>query len=203
VAEAIRRLGLKHTVITSVDRDDLPDFGAGHFVETIQAVRQLTPGVRIEVLIPDFMGDADALEMLLRSGPDIVDHNTETVPRLFKRLRSKGVYRRTLDVLARTHAYRRRHRVPMTTKTGLMLGLGETFDEVLQVMDDLRQVHCDVLTLGQYLNPTLKHFQVQRYWTPDEFAALKKEALARGFLHCESGPLVRSSYHAHEHVPAA
>jgi lipoic acid synthetase len=203
VAEAIRRLGLKHAVITSVDRDDLPDYGAGHFVATVQAIRKLTPGVRIELLIPDFMGDADALEQVLRAGPDIVDHNTETVPRLYRRMRSKGIYARTLEVLERTHAFRTKHQVAMTTKTGIMLGLGETYEELLPVMDDLRRVHCDVLTLGQYLNPTRKHAQVQRYVTPEEFAKLKVEAMARGFRHCESGPLVRSSYHAHEHVPAA
>lgn len=201
VAEAVRRLGLRHTVITSVDRDDLPDYGAGHFVATIRAVRNTTPECRIEVLIPDFMGDEQALELLLASAPDIVDHNTETVPRLFRKYRSKGVYARTLEVLARTDAWRRTHKVAMTTKTGLMLGLGETFEEILAVMDDLRKVNCDVLTLGQYLNPTVKHAKIQRYYTPDEFAELKREAMARGFLHCESGPLVRSSYHAHEHVP--
>lgn len=201
VAEAVRRLGLRHTVITSVDRDDLPDFGAGHFVKTIAAIRRSTPDCRIEVLIPDFMGDELALNQLLDAAPDIVDHNTETVPRLYRRYRSKGVYTRTLEVLARAHAYRRNHDVQMTTKTGLMLGLGESLAEILEVMDDLRQVHCDVLTLGQYLNPTAKHAKIQRYYTPEEFAQLKGEAMARGFLHCESGPLVRSSYHAHEHVP--
>lgn len=201
VAEAVERLGLHHTVITSVDRDDLPDFGSGHFVETIAAIRKRTPHVRIEVLIPDFMGDAAALERLLDARPDIVDHNTETVPRLYKRLRSKGVYERTLEVLARTDAYRKKHQAAMTTKTGLMLGLGESQEEVVAVMDDLRRVQCDVLTLGQYLNPTVKHFKIQRYYTPEEFAELKQQAMQRGFLHCESGPLVRSSYHAHEHMP--
>lgn len=201
VAEAVERLGLKHAVITSVDRDDLADKGAGHFVATIQAIRKRTPGTRIEVLIPDFLGDRDALNAVLRAGPDILDHNTETVPRLFKRYRSRGVYKTTLDVLAWSHAYRVQAQVPMRTKTGIMLGLGETMDEILAVMDDLRAVHCDVLTLGQYLNPTAKHAPIVRYYTPEEFATLKEAALAKGFLHCESGPLVRSSYHAHEHMP--
>lgn len=201
VAEAVMRLGLTHAVITSVDRDDLPDFGAGHFVATLNAIRARTPMVRTEVLIPDFMGDADALMMLLDARPDIVDHNTETVPRLYRRMRSKGVYSRTLQVLERAHAYRVQRGVAMTTKTGLMVGLGEDFSEVVSVMDDLRAVHVDVLTIGQYLTPTRKHAPIARYYTPDEFAALKQEAYARGFLHVESGPLVRSSYHAHEHVP--
>ena len=200
VAEAIQRLGLAHAVITSVDRDDLDDKGAGHFVATIAAIRARTPKTRIEVLIPDFLGDREALLRVLRAGPDILDHNTETVPRLFKRYRSRGVYRRTLDVLAWAHAYRLEAQVPMRTKTGLMLGLGESMDEVLAVMDDLRAVHCDVLTLGQYLNPTAKHAPIVRYYTPEEFATLRQAALAKGFLHCESGPLVRSSYHAHAHM---
>ena len=203
VAEAVVRLGLSHAVITSVDRDDLDDYGAGHFARTIGAIRQRAPGCRIEVLIPDFMGDAAALGTVLAAQPEVLDHNTETVPRLYRRMRSKGVYARTLQVLAAADAHRRRGGAPMTTKSGLMMGLGETFDEVLAVMDDLRRVHCDVLTLGQYLNPTSKHVKIDRYWTPQEFAELKREGLRRGFLHVESGPLVRSSYHAHEHVPAA
>jgi lipoic acid synthetase len=201
VAEAVVRMGLKHAVITSVDRDDLDDKGAGHFVNTINAIRARSPETRIELLIPDFLGDPDALRLVLDAKPDILDHNTETVPRLYKRYRSKGIYRRTLDVLQQADAYRREHQVAMHTKTGLMLGLGETFEEVLKVMDDLRQVGCDVLTLGQYLNPTAKHAPIVRYYTPEEFARLKEEAMARGFWHCESGPLVRSSYHAHEHMP--
>lgn len=203
VAEAVVRLKLSHVVITSVDRDDLPDYGAGHFVDTLAAIRARVSHCRIEVLIPDFMGDAGALTKLLDARPEIVDHNTETVPRLFKRMRSKGVYERTLEVLQRSDAYRKAHNVPMTTKTGLMVGLGETVDEVLAVMDDLRAVNCDVLTLGQYLNPTKKHAPIARYYTPEEFALLRDAALSRGFKHCESGPLVRSSYHAHTHVPGA
>lgn len=201
VAEAVVRMGLKHAVITSVDRDDLADKGAGHFVETINAIKARSPATRIEVLIPDFLGDPDALLQVLEAGPDILDHNTETVPRLYKRYRSKGIYRRTLDVLAQADAFRRERSAPMHTKTGIMLGLGESFEEVLRVMDDLREVGCDVLTLGQYLNPTTKHAPIVRYYTPEEFARLKEEAMSRGFWHCESGPLVRSSYHAHEHMP--
>lgn len=202
VAEAVVRLGLSHVVITSVDRDDLPDYGAGHFVNTLNAIRARQPHCRIEVLIPDFMGDAAALQTLLDVRPEIVDHNTETVPRLFKKYRSKGKYDVTLKVLERTHEYRVKHNIAMTSKTGLMVGLGETVDEILQVMDDLRSVNVDVLTLGQYLNPTKKHAPIDRYYTPDEFKMLHAEAMKRGFKHCESGPLVRSSYHAHEHVPA-
>ncbi len=202
VGEAVRRLGLSHAVLTSVDRDDLPDYGAGHFAATLAAIRASQPGCRVEVLIPDFMGDPDALEVVLRSQPEVLDHNTETVPRLYRRMRSKGVYARCLQVLQRADAWRRQNGVAMTTKSGLMMGLGETFAEVLEVMDDLRGVNCDVLTMGQYLNPTKKHVAIDRYWTPEEFADLKQEAQKRGFLHVESGPLVRSSYHAHEHVPA-
>ena len=202
VAEAVVRLGLDHAVVTSVDRDDLPDYGAGHFKQTIEAIRLRRPNCRVEVLIPDFMGDADALRVVLDARPEVINHNTETVPRLFRRMRSKGVYERTLEVIARTHAYRTAAEVAMTTKSGIMVGLGETVDELLEVMDDLREAHCDVLTLGQYLNPTRKHAAIDRYYTPDEFAHLKEEAVKRGFLHVESGPLVRSSYHAHEHVPA-
>lgn len=201
VAEAVVRMGLKHAVITSVDRDDLDDKGAGHFVDVIEAIRARSPETRIELLIPDFLGDRDALQRVLDARPDILDHNTETVPRLYKRYRSKGIYKRTLDVLEQAHLWRKEHQVPMHTKTGMMLGLGETFEEILAVMDDLRQVGVDVLTLGQYLNPTAKHAPIVRYYTPEEFARLKEEAMARGFWHCESGPLVRSSYHAHEHMP--
>jgi lipoic acid synthetase len=201
VAEAVVRLGLTHAVITSVDRDDLPDYGSGHFVATIEAIRARKADCRIEVLIPDFLGDEAALHKLLDIRPEIVDHNTETVPRLFKRMRGKGVYKRSLEVLHRAHRYRMDRGAAMTTKTGVMVGLGETVDELLQVMDDLRAVECDVLTLGQYLNPTKKHVAIDRYYTPEEFAWLKEQALSRGFKHCESGPLVRSSYHAHEHVP--
>ena len=202
VAEAVDRLGLAHAVVTSVDRDDLPDYGAGHFIATLEAIRARRPGCRVELLIPDFMGAPAPLARLLAVGPDVLNHNTETVPRLYRRMRSRGVYARTLAVLAQADAHRRRGDVSMTTKSGLMVGLGETLPELLQVMDDLRAVHCDVLTLGQYLTPTPRHAAIDRYYTPEEFAELKREAEARGFRHVESGPLVRSSYHAHAHVPA-
>lgn len=201
VAEAVVRLGLTYAVITSVDRDDLPDYGAGHFVETMAAIRRRKPECRIEVLIPDFLGNEDALLKLLDGRPEILDHNTETVPRLYKKLRSGGKYERVLWLLERSDRYRREHNIAMATKTGIMVGLGETKEELLSVMDDLRKVNCDVLTLGQYLNPTKKHAQIDRFYTPEEFAELKEEGLKRGFKHVESGPLVRSSYHAHEHVP--
>ena len=201
VAEAVVKLGLSHAVITSVDRDDLADFGSGHFVETIIAVRKARPQCKIEVLIPDFGGSVLALKNVLLVVPDVLNHNTETVPRLYKRVRSKGDYKRCLGVLNHADVYRRQHNVKMTTKTGMMVGLGETADEIYSVMDDLRGVNCDVLTIGQYLNPTQKHIAIDRFYTPEEFLDLKKAALKRGFKHVESGPLVRSSYHAHEHVP--
>jgi lipoic acid synthetase len=201
VAEAVHRLGLRHAVITSVDRDDLPDFGSGHFVKTIEAIRRKNPVCAIELLIPDFGGDPASLERVLQAKPNVLGYNTETVPRLYKRMRSKGQYAQTLQILKQADAFRRTHGVSMGTKTGLMMGLGETVAEVLAVMDDLRSVNCDVLTMGQYLNPTQKHAPVARFYTPDEFRMLREEGLARGFKHVESGPLVRSSYHAHEHVP--
>ncbi len=201
-AEAVARLGLAHAVITSVDRDDLADKGSGHWAQVIAAIRARTPRTRIELLIPDFLGDEAALHRVLDAGPDIVGHNVETVPSLYKRMRPKGSYARALQLLSRADAYRNERQVPLTTKTGIMCGMGETVDELLTTMDALREVHCDVVTFGQYLNPTRKHTPIERYYTPDDFAFLKAEALKRGFLHCESGPLVRSSYHAHEHVPA-
>lgn len=202
VAEAAERLGLAHAVITSVDRDDLPDYGSHHWVATIQAIRALRPQCKVELLIPDFAGDEACMLRVLDARPDVWGHNMETVPRLYRRMRSRGIYERCLQVLERADLYRRTvPNVQMTTKTGMMVGLGETIDEVIAVMDDLRKVQCDVLTIGQYLNPTHKHAPVQRFYTPEEFALLKEAALKRGFLHVESGPLVRSSYHAHEHVP--
>ena len=201
VAEAVVRLSLNHVVITSVDRDDLQDFGAGHFVATIEAIRARRPTCRIEVLTPDFGGDADALRQVLDARPEVFNHNTETVPRLYPRMRSRGDYARCLEILRRADDYRAEHDLQITTKTGIICGLGETIDEILVVMDDLRALNCDVLTLGQYLNPTKKHAPIDRFYTPEEFELLREEALERGFLHCESGPLVRSSYHAHEHVP--
>ena len=203
IAEAVEQLKLSHAVITSVDRDDLDDFGSRHFAATIEAVKERMPECQVEVLIPDFMGDALALERVLDTRPAVLNHNTETVPALFKKMRSKGSYTRSMDLLERVHTYRSHRDISMTTKSGVMVGLGESIDELLNVMDDLRAVHCDVLTLGQYLNPTTKHAPIARFYTPEEFAMLKTEALRRGFKQVESGPLVRSSYHAHEHVPLA
>lgn len=202
VAEAVARLGLAHAVVTSVDRDDLPDYGAGHFVRTIQAIKRRTPDTKIEVLIPDFMAEPHLLEQVFEAGPDVLNHNIETVPRLFRKMRSRGVYERSLDVLRQAHAWRTATGRAMTTKSGMMVGLGETVDEVHEVMADLAAVNCDVYTVGQYLNPTKKHAPVQRFYTPDEFAELHARAQTLGFKHAECGPLVRSSYHAHEHVPA-
>lgn len=192
VAEAVQALGLRHAVITSVNRDELPDGGAAIFAETIRQTRALSRGCTIEVLIPDFEGNEAALVMVCAEKPEILNHNIETVPRLFPSLRPQGKYQRSIELL-RTAKQR-----GMTTKSGLILGLGETLDEARQVMRDLRAVGCDILTIGQYLQPTRAHLPVARYYDPSDFAALKDEGLALGFTHVESGPLVRSSYHAEQ-----
>lgn len=197
VAEAVARLGLRHVVMTSVNRDDLPDGGAGHFAATARAVHDRVPECTIEVLIPDLQGDLDALATIVASPITILNHNTETVPRLYKRARPGAVYERSLAILAAA----KRLAPGLRTKTGLMLGLGETRDEVLSVLADVRATGCDVLTLGQYLRPSLNELPVERYVTPDEFAALGADARALGFAYVESGPLVRSSYHAWQHLP--
>lgn len=197
VAKAIEALSLSYVVITSVTRDDLTDYGAAHFSAVLKAIRQKRPEACIELLVPDFKGDQAALATVLDAGPNILGHNTETVPRLFAALRPQADYAQSLRVLEHVHVYRTRHDTKVISKSGLMLGLGETTQEILDVMDDLRQVHCDVLTLGQYLNPTRRHAPVKKFYTPDEFESLKQEGLKRGFKHVESGPLVRSSYHAH------
>ena len=199
VAGAIARMGLVHAVITSVDRDELPDGGAEIWAETIRAMHRLSPTTKVEVLIPDFQGKAADLDTVLAARPDILAHNVETVPRLQRHVRPQAKYDRSLCVLR--HAKDR----GFVTKSGLMLGLGETEDEVTAVMRDLRGVGCDLVTLGQYLQPTRNHLPVHRYWHPDEFARLKSIADELGFLHVESGPLVRSSYHAERagrHLPA-
>jgi lipoyl synthase len=198
VADAVQTLGLSYVVITSVDRDDLPDGGASIFADTIRLTRARVPSCRIEVLIPDFQGKPEPLQTVLDAGPDILNHNTETVPRLYRLARSGGRYRRTLELLARARAYA--PHIP--TKTGLMVGLGEDWDEVVQTMRDLREVGVRILTLGQYLRPTGDHLPMARYYHPDEFARLKRIALDMGFGHVEAGPLVRSSYHAHEQADA-
>ena len=192
VADAVKLLKLRHAVVTSVNRDDLPDGGAALFAETIQQIRQENPTCTVEVLIPDFQGRQADVEVVMQAKPDIFNHNIETVPRLFPSIRPQGKYGRSLDVLqwAKTMGGR--------TKSGLMIGLGESNDEIRQVMWDLREVGCEILTIGQYLRPTLRHAPVSRYSTPEEFEKFKQEGVALGFQHVESGPLVRSSYHAEE-----
>jgi lipoic acid synthetase len=197
VAEAAFRLGLKHVVITSVTRDDLPDGGADHFHRCVIAVRERTRAA-VEVLTPDFLGDKAAIERVLEARPDVFNHNTETVPRFYKKVRGRADYHRTLDLLAHV----KRLSPETVTKSGLMLGLGETTDELLEVLADLRAVGCDMLTLGQYLTPTLKHIPVARYLPPAEFDWLGTLARSLGFKHVASGPFVRSSYHADEMVNA-
>jgi lipoyl synthase len=194
VADAIKVLDLQYVVITSVDRDDVADGGAAIFAETIRRTRELVPACRIEVLIPDFKGEAAPLHTVLDARPDVLNHNTETVPRLYRLARSGGRYPRTLELLERAHAYA--PRIP--TKSGVMVGLGEQWPELLAVLRDLRNVGVEILTIGQYLRPTISHLPMTRYYTPAEFAELKRIALDMGFGHVESGPLVRSSYHAHE-----
>ena len=194
VANAIHAMALNYVVITSVDRDDLKDGGASIFAGTIRETRARLPQCRIEVLIPDFKGEEAPLHTVLDAGPDILNHNTETVPRLYRMARSGGRYQRTLDLLDRSFRYA--PHIP--TKSGVMVGLGEEFDELVQVFRDLRAVNCQILTIGQYLRPSADHAPMTRYYTPDEFEALKTIAVDLGFVQVESGPLVRSSYHAHE-----
>ena len=199
VGEAVEKMALKYAVITSVDRDDQPDGGAGIFAETIREIKTRLPECRVEVLIPDFKGEAGPLETVLNAKPDVLNHNTETVPRLYRAVRSGGKYARTLALLDRS----RKYAPGIPTKTGMMMGLGEEHDEVVQVFKDLRDVGVSILTLGQYLRPSNDHALMTRYYTPDEFRELKRIALGLGFAHVESGPLVRSSYHAHEQADAA
>ena len=197
VAEAIKTMGVRHAVITSVNRDELDDGGAEIFAETIRKARELNPGLTVEVLIPDFRGDAGALRTVVDAGPDILNHNTETVPRLYPTVRPQAKYTRSLELLERAKG------MGMVTKSGVMVGLGETNDEIIEVMSDLRAVECDILTLGQYLQPTRMHLGVERYVHPDEFRMFKVRGLEMGFRHVESGPLVRSSYHAAAHISAS
>ncbi len=196
VAEACAKLGLKFAVITSVNRDDRKDGGAELFALTIRAIRERVPGCGVEVLVPDFQGSHAAMDIVLAAAPDILNHNTETVPRLYRQVRLGARYERSLDLLA----YVKKAKPSTPAKSGLMLGLGETFDEVLEVMSDLRRSNVDILTLGQYLRPSPKHLPIARYVAPAEFADLKQRGYAMGFSHVESGPLVRSSYHAEEAV---
>jgi lipoic acid synthetase len=200
IAEAVAHLGLDHVVVTSVDRDDLPDGGASHFAATAGAIQRLRPATRVEVLVPDFKGSYPAVETVVGAPVAIFNHNIETVPSLYRKARPGGNYRRSLDVLAHAKSFGKAEGRALLTKAGIMLGLGEEPSEVESVLRDLRAVGCDILTLGQYLRPSRDHLPVERYVTPAEFAELKAVAMTMGFRHVESGPLVRSSYHAWEHV---
>jgi len=192
VGRAVKELGLEHVVITSVNRDDLADGGAAHFAATVRAVRGHAPGCRVELLIPDFQGDAAALQTVIDAAPDILNHNTETVPRLYKVARHGGRYERTLELFRRARAA-----APgLVTKSGIIVGLGEDTEELLATMRDLRAVDVNILTLGQYLRPSARHLPIARYYAPEEFARLGAAGRALGFAHVEAGPLVRSSYHA-------
>ncbi len=203
VAEALSGLGLEHVVVTSVARDDLPDGGASVFAETIRQLRDRIPGMGVEVLIPDFNGEEAPLRGVMEAGPDILNHNLETVKRLQKPVRKRARWDRTLGVLERAKAYAAEYGHVVHTKSSLMVGLGETRAELTEAFIALREVDTDILTIGQYLRPSLKHLTLERYYHPDEFAEMKAEALALGFRHVESGPLVRSSYRARDQVPGA
>ncbi|MDP9262877.1 MAG: lipoyl synthase [Acidobacteriota bacterium] len=199
VAEAVAKLGLRHAVVTSVNRDDDNLGGARIFAATIAEIRKAAPGCRVEVLIPDFQGDDESLRTVLAARPDVLNHNTETVPRLYRAVRSGARYERTLCLLENV----KKVAPGMASKSGVMVGLGESMDELLEVFRDLAARKVDILTVGQYLRPSKDHLPIARYYTPDEFGFLKQQALAMGFRHVESGPLVRSSYHAHEQTSAA
>ncbi|MGE0470947.1 MAG: lipoyl synthase [Nitrospira sp.] len=194
VADAVRALGLRHAVITSVNRDELPDGGASVFAETIRQTKRLSPTCTIEVLIPDFEGNEEALATVCAEKPEILNHNIETVRRLFPSIRPQGKYQRSIDFLARAKDY------GVRTKSGLILGMGETLKEAREVMRELRTVQCDIITIGQYLQPTRTHLPVAKFYDPTDFAMLKEECFAMGFGHVEAGPLVRSSYHAEQQV---
>jgi lipoic acid synthetase len=199
VAQAIAEMQLQHAVITSVDRDDLPDFGAYIFAETIRQIHARVPGCSVEVLVPDFQGNENSIRAVLEAGPEIYNHNTETVPRLYKKARPGGRYPRVMEIFRLA----KRIAPDIPTKTGMILGMGETIQEVIAVMRDLREVDVDILTLGPYLRPSDNHIALDRYYTPDEFRHLYEVGMDMGFRHVESGPLVRSSYHAWEQVQAA
>jgi lipoic acid synthetase len=199
VARAVAEMGLRHAVITSVDRDDLPDFGAYIFAETIRQIHAQLPECSVEVLVPDFQGTEASIRTVLEARPEIYNHNTETVQRLYKRCRPGGRYERVMRIFE----FAKRTAPDIPTKTGIILGMGETVEEVVETMRDLRAVDVDILTLGQYLRPSDSHIPLDRYYTPEEFAALRDIGMEMGFRHVESGPLVRSSYHAWEQVQAA
>jgi lipoic acid synthetase len=196
VADAVARMGLRHAVITSVNRDDQKDGGAGIFAAVVREIRARVPGCAVELLVPDLKGDWDALAIILASRPDVLNHNTETVPRLYRHVRPGASFSRSLELL------RRSREAGLLTKSGIMVGLGEEWDEVVETVRAIRTAGTDVLTVGQYLRPSASHLPIVRYWTPDEFDELRALALGLGYAHVESGPLVRSSYHAEEHVSA-
>lgn len=203
VAEAAQKMGLRYAVVTSVNRDDQPDGGAEVFARTISQIRERVPGCKVEVLIPDFRGNWDALQTVMRMRPDVLNHNMETVPRLYRRVRKGAVYERSLELLRRAKQMSADFSAPLPTKTGMMLGLGEEHAEIVSAMQDIAQQGVDILTLGQYLQPTSEHLPVARFVHPDEFAEYKRIGEQMGFKHVESGPLVRSSYHAFEQEEAA
>src|SRR5450759_2525263 len=196
IAEAVQTLGIRHAVVTSVNRDELPDGGAAHFAATIRAIRALTPGVTVEVLIPDFLGSAAALSAILDEGPEVLNHNTETVERLYKRVRPDALYARSRELLRRAATRKNEEKISMKVKSGVMVGLGETREELSKTLRDLRANGVEVVTVGQYLQPHARRLPVERYYTPKEFEEIQREGEALGFGVVESGPLVRSSYHA-------
>jgi lipoic acid synthetase len=199
VGDAVARMGVKHAVVTSVNRDELEDGGARMFAETIREIRRQSPGTSVEVLIPDFRGVLEALDTVLAERPEIMNHNVETVPRLYSRVRPQARFERSLEVLRRT----KERAAELVCKTGIMVGLGETKDEIVTTMRAIAEQGTDVLTIGQYLRPSPEHLPIERYWTPAEFAELRDLGMTMGFGHVESGPLVRSSYHAERHVGLA
>jgi lipoic acid synthetase len=199
VAAAARAMNLRHVVLTSVDRDDLPDFGAWAFAETVRLIKADSPSTSVEVLVPDFQGNEDAIRTVLEAGPDIYNHNTETVPRLYKKARPGGRYERVMDIFRLS----KRLAPDIPTKSGVIVGMGETNEEIIEVMKDLRRVDVDILTIGQYLRPSNDHIDLDRYVTPAEFRWFFEQGMAMGYKHVESAPLVRSSYHAWEQVQAA
>ena len=198
VAKAVKHLSLEHAVITSVNRDDLENGGAEHWAETIRKVHELNPNCKVEVLIPDFQGNEKALDIALEARPEVLNHNTETIARLYRRVRPDAIYTQSMELLERAAHFRDTQFPAMFTKSGIMAGLGEEFDEVVELMKDLRKVSCDIMTIGQYLQPYEKRLPVERYVTPEEFAEWKRIGEDMGFKHVESSPLTRSSYHARE-----
>jgi lipoic acid synthetase len=203
VAEAVESLGLDYVVITSVDRDDLPDEGAGHWADTVRAVRRRLPGCKIELLIPDFNGNKDLLEVVLNARPDVLGHNVETVAHLYRRVRPVADYANSLKILEHSYLWRETNGVDMAVKCGIMVGLGETMDQVLDTMRDIASTGCELMTVGQYLPPKKNALPLERFYTPEEFEYIRNQGLMMGFKHVESGPLVRSSYHAKDQADEA